>query len=1204
MASFGQVLDLLDGRYLNLHDVVGNVEPMPTLVPYNEWGQAVLVLRMDTHHELFMALMHEFTERMAHESRQELWTWLVQWEVESCDDSQLKVEAPSPKKPRLQTDEHNTELARPEPRSQAPIVDIFERCIIKPELMQEEDVLRILLDIVQADSRYVPNFIEFLYRWVDFYEGDGTALKAALKWEIPSLWDFEHHPVMIPEDIRKQTEKYKAEKEKDNEKLKAQEQDGMSVNTSYAQDLAHGSSTKKMRQKPDLAAFERQVLESERLQYREVKYGIRPPKLNLPMPKLINIPQDTPQRLRYYAACFKSRHRALIHLMESGLSMQQISNYRKPQKEHPMDTPETLEEGPPKELKGLQHYYKDADAAQGVYAMKEKLQLQREKQKEIAISSKLAVEAQLAAAAPTPSDTVGIPLIPPTPSYARPPDMAGDMLRKIQTAKFEGPEAINFVPTAVVGLMKSDLFAEAQDRHSYVMPRATSDLSQNSFRQRPVQDDTMDAEEYSEDDNDEGEDGDGEESDVENEDDEEEGSDSDESSDDDDNDPQEPPQSAAPANLHRSVPSAQTGGPPTGAQTQNPPNLAGQAYRSPLHGRQTATVNALFQHLAPQAAQSLLPLTDPRSRPVLAADIARRMTGNQIPTLTNTTSAPPRIPSAGTNGPSSQSRSASLPFLPPPPGRPPTVPFPPGGSRPTLPFLSPPRRPTAQNLAPASRPNAPSLGKRSASFQSYGQPLVSMPPRANSSTGQLTPRAVFGLPPSPQTFRLRHDRPRAAAMKPFPASHFPPIPGAPGLVAPEPQPILAQPTSMQHRSPHLPPAVDTFGTMVPPVSGLRIHSLGHHTAASSMHQPPTTASSMQRPAPPPITVTPASAQQSPTEQSRMAPQLQQGPPRSQGSGDTRSLHDQLETHNPSQPLHRSAILAPLSSNARANYDMQASPSPSAPMLSPPRLGIQRNAPAPLNLPPPPASPSPFASLGPSLLATTPFLQQSHGVPVQMYLPKVVVPGNGIGPGGRRMGTEGIIETDALMIGYVQPGTGKITLSRALFLPLGVWTNTQRRVNKKAYSMIETYPAPLDHPAMKGKTGAIGNGPCHAAVYRKLTDAYNMMRSSSAKQRELNLTKRWRASKGPMTQQDRGAVWEGYGVTLDKPIEMTAKEREGAIIWNWIVDEGVDKKHDSRKAQEELEEDDENEDMEDLDDVDRADVLGDDPGAELTWGSSR
>jgi hypothetical protein len=253
MASFGKVLDLLDDRYLELQDVIGNVEPLPTLVPYEEYKQNVLVYRMDTNHEIFLGLIQDFTARRAHETGKELWTWCVQWEV---DDSSSAQQPSSPKKLRLDVQQKEALSNAPPTSRQAPAITIFERRTLDAALMLEEDMLRILIDIVQVASALVPNFIEFLYRWIDYYEGDGKALKAALKWEIPSLWDFEYHPLVLRSDTGQES----------------------GTGMGGAAELRQSSPTKKMhaRLKPDVAAIERQIFyteESERLQYREVKYG-------------------------------------------------------------------------------------------------------------------------------------------------------------------------------------------------------------------------------------------------------------------------------------------------------------------------------------------------------------------------------------------------------------------------------------------------------------------------------------------------------------------------------------------------------------------------------------------------------------------------------------------------------------------------------------------------------------------------------------------------------------------------------------------------------------------------------------------------------------------------------------------------------------------------------------------------------------------
>ncbi|KAJ8107687.1 hypothetical protein OPT61_g8700 [Boeremia exigua] len=437
MSSFGKVLDLLDDRYLELQDVVGNVEPLPTLVPYEEYTQNMLVYRMDTAHEIFMGLIQDFTMRRAKETRKELWTWLVQWEVDRSPPLS------SPKKPRLGA--HQALFTQPLTPRQVPALTIFERRSLDGALMLEEDMLRILIDIVQVGSALVPNFVEFLYRWIDYYEGDGKALKAALKWEIPSLWDFEYHPLLLARE----------------------EGDGAGTGGLYgrieksdiygdADELRESSPTKKMhmRPKPDLAAIELRTLhteESQRLQYREVKFGIQPPKLEEPLPPLINIPKDQVKRTKYYAACFRSRQRAVYLLLEAGLTMRQINNYQKLQTTHPKETPE---EG---DLHGLRNYHRDASFAQTQFELREK----QSKQREIAISNKLAVEAQLAASHAIPDGT-GLPLIPPTPSYTRRPDMAVAMMRRIQEMRVKKDGKVDSVPKPLVGRMKSKVFENAQ----------------------------------------------------------------------------------------------------------------------------------------------------------------------------------------------------------------------------------------------------------------------------------------------------------------------------------------------------------------------------------------------------------------------------------------------------------------------------------------------------------------------------------------------------------------------------------------------------------------------------------------------------------------------------------------------------------------------------------------------------------------------
>jgi len=187
-----------------------------------------------------------------------------------------------------------------------------------------------------------------------------------------------------------------------------------------------------------------------------------------------------------------------------------------------------------------------------------------------------------------------------------------------------------------------------------------------------------------------------------------------------------------------------------------------------------------------------------------------------------------------------------------------------------------------------------------------------------------------------------------------------------------------------------------------------------------------------------------------------------------------------------------------------------------------------------------------------------------------------------------MGDGGVVQTDALLAGYCKPGSGKIVLSKAILLPVGVWSNTLRRVRRGAYNVLETYAAPSRHakgrqPASVGSTVSPSDitSP-HRAIYEKLVQACALMYTST--KRETELTKRWRVTKGPMTLVDRGAVWEGWAAYVDRGIEMSAKERQGAVLSSGIIDGGVEKKMDEealrrKREMDELMEEDENEDEE-------------------------
>ena len=218
--------------------------------------------------------------------------------------------------------------------------------------------------------------------------------------------------------------------------------------------------------------------------------------------------------------------------------------------------------------------------------------------------------------------------------------------------------------------------------------------------------------------------------------------------------------------------------------------------------------------------------------------------------------------------------------------------------------------------------------------------------------------------------------------------------------------------------------------------------------------------------------------------------------------------------------------------------------------------MQRITPSPLTLRPPP---SPLSSLAPSLLATSPFTTSHNGIPVQIFLPRILIPSNTIGPGGMKLGNSGCAETDAFLLGYTHPISGKITLSRAVFLPLGVWINAQDRVRKGKYKVLESYIAPKRDTSVS-----------HRAVYERVRQAYDLMKTGSPAAREWELTKRWRASRGRMKETQRGAVWEGWAVDVDREIAMSKEDRTGAFVQDALID-GIDEDSEEVRRRKEIDE---------------------------------
>ena len=275
MATNGKVLNLLDEGYLKLQDVYGNVEPFPALVPYPEYEKSVLVYKTEADHHVFLGQIQDFTDRISRQTGKELWTWLVQWEVAV---GTTLHQASSPRKRMRLWDDSLPAPVQPQERltpvpaqSRKTSQSTMQHRCFNRELLQEQPILATLLTIAQTPNDRVPNAVESLYQLIDYYEGDGRALKCAVREEIPSLWDFEHHPALMRS---LQTER--------DRKMKIP-----------IESLRMG--------------LDQNAKESERLSYKERKPGLQPPKMDDSAEEVQIIPDDKLKRNRYFAACFKSR---------------------------------------------------------------------------------------------------------------------------------------------------------------------------------------------------------------------------------------------------------------------------------------------------------------------------------------------------------------------------------------------------------------------------------------------------------------------------------------------------------------------------------------------------------------------------------------------------------------------------------------------------------------------------------------------------------------------------------------------------------------------------------------------------------------------------------------------------------------------------------------------------------------------------------
>ncbi|KAL1612413.1 hypothetical protein SLS60_000639 [Paraconiothyrium brasiliense] len=1121
MASHGKVLDLFDDRYLNLQDVSGNVEPFPSLVPYEQYVQNILVYRIDTNHEVYMALLQDFTDRYARSAqltRKEAWTWCVQWEVEKPNADTPCT--PAAKKPRLDPLSSMAQ-ANELPLQKSPAYTKIERRLLHPDLFQEEDMLRILIDIVQVDSKLVPNYIEFLYQWIDYYEGGGRALKAALRMEIPSLWLFEYHPLPLFDNDSKNLEEYGLGK--------------------AAEEM--GERFTKRKKPLALEEMERLTEQSERLEYREVKFGIqRPINLNgKPLPPLINVPYDYKKRQQYYAACFKNRQRAFWLLQEAGVTARQIANYKKLQPMSPKDTPENINGN------GWLNYYKEEPCAHAVFLDNQRMKELGEKQREIAISNRLAEEAGIAATTTTVNANSLLPpaLIPQTPGLPPPvtsgrPDQVVAWLARVKAmVNKDRDPPVKAVPPPVFGKPKSKVF-----KHAIARPPPTRTRWEN-----PSDEDT---------DNDDGDDDDYSNSDDIDPDEREQESNNAMDTTSDPAPPQPPPTSHQPNPLPPPRPAAY-------------PNIS--AYLGSLDNTQIASLMPLLNPQAQEAIRrnnpELFTQTRVPQQPTMGGGMQFPVLGPTNGTSTEVELQPPSSPNLGPAPPPSTPQSHTQLFLQ------------------ILAQMQSPHLPAAAHDSAADSPMSSYLQAQNYLQQVQMQSQARFPPlspteAAMQAAAQSNPPSGYGRPPLSSAYTLGtgslQPQTQQTAVSSGVAQDTSSLSQQRSLISMMATPFLQQASrDSQSAQGTNARAGYLLGTQhvqseTAPIHGHRENGRLQNSSLSPPSNIPAIVVTQPQTGSPvqgndvPRAISPAlqallqsnrnvalttMAAEGQNSLGQISPGQNQGPSNlpqpAPSTPASRLLPIPDEYSFPRSPavtsfahMMQASNRAPPPPNLafQLSQPLQLAPSSaglnrSVPSLMTPLAGLTGN----LSL----ASPrtGSFHATSPqpgSLQATSPQASSPHGIPIQIYLPKIVI--------GHDSNFAGA--TDCLILGYTHQGTGILKLSKAIFFPTSIWENMLRRVQRSHAVVLETYAPPPNHPRYAAGKGTLRNpddvdGP-HKFVYDKVAQVFGLMTGCAVREEEV--TKRWRVSPGPMTARERGSVWEGWGCYVDTAVDMGYEERQG------------------------------------------------------------
>jgi hypothetical protein len=1059
-SSHRLVCDLLDKRYFDdLQDVVGNVQPIPTLVPYDNYEHNVIVYKTVADHTKFMAMIQNFCDRTARQYGRELWSWVVQWEVEGPSIGRSSGATPAFKKPRIDAASLDAmPAAQPTQRERKPHYTVSRRHL-DPELMKEEDMLRIAIDIVQMKPELVPNFIEFLYRWIDFYEGDGMALKLAIHEEIPSLWDFEHTPLVL----------LKLEEEKNKNEIECK--------------------------KPDVKAFEKLAAKSERLQYREARFGLQAVKEDDPMPPLINIPKDPEERKKYYAACYKSRDKAKYLLKEAGITERQIGNYVKQQEVHPK---KTLEEG---EGTGWKWYNSEKVKAEEYQYELQRWAALKKKCKECLMSNKLkseadqvAIQASSVATQSGPGITAP-PLIPPTTPYPLRLQLhSANRKRHIMSQLPDEP--IKVVPVHLFGILNSRLFSDANPS------------------------DAM-------------EEGSGPESDEENE-----GMEGTEDGDD---------------TIDTTTSTAHVTSDPSAMQPSAPPA------RPPQGPVNVTNAVGLLQSLSPAQVMRMLPLLESQDRQrVIQRLMLLPAPHNQA--LPDNVGVPNPFTAAQLS--SELSQFAWGMSNQPSPSASPSI----GSvyrSSPAVTTGTAALDPTAIAITPLSQDQQlnvplPPLRERASAIMQYQA-------SDNDDNGSGYDERTGPMRISDIVVQHMSQTERQLRMTSQLQQHQSPLASVTGN-----NPFRSDNAQQQAHTvatQRLNQVLQTqdVSQLTPQMAQFQAwanHQRRQITEAANGVQP------LQRPAIMPTPTTP------------LQPNFTRQLPLRTG------LSNGIEKHQTAGLLASQGLSTLLGELNRPNSLQLPGPAPST-SFQLPRIAsstsIQRPSPAPLNsLRPDFAPPLPgLKRRCPIGLSITPApvlaqVPNPTSIPIQLYFPNIAVYAST---------TIGIDITDALLLGYLRTtpsGDEEIELTHLILLPMSIRQNCINRVQEGQYTVLESY-APAKMRSITGKvyTPAVGvgglSGKAHRAAYKKIQQAFSFMQDRAG--REDSLTKRWRATQGMMTDEERGSVWEGWLVGISMGIVLSKEERRGAVVMQrnkaFVNDEDEDEEDEADDN-----DDDNDEDMDD------------------------